>query len=130
MSINKTFVSFFLQCGFFKREKRKQVEDFKRKSRYSMRKSRMASVRGQKAGGAGSVHAPMLGDQDIPKKFDEMDDHHFTTWDERNCSWKQKSFAGKDKSSSIQGLHRMRENPLSDKICMLLHSTMIVASIP
>ena len=79
MSINKTFVYFISQCGFFKREKRKQVEDFKRKSRYSMRKSRMASVRGQKAGGAGSVHAPMLGDQDIPKKFDEMDDHHFTT---------------------------------------------------
>ena len=39
----------------------------------------MASVRSQKAGGAASAHAPMLGDQDIPKKFDEMDDHHFTT---------------------------------------------------
>lgn len=66
------------KCGFFKREKRKQVEDFKRKSRYSMRKSRMASVRGGKTG-TGSVRSRVPEEERLTKKFDEMDDEQFTT---------------------------------------------------
>lgn len=66
------------KCGFFKREKRKQVEDFKRKSRYSMRKSRMASVRSGKTG-TGSVRSRVPEEERLTKKFDEMDDEQFTT---------------------------------------------------
>lgn len=69
---------FFQQCGFFKREKRKQVEDFKRKSRYSMRKSRLASVRSGKTG-TGSVRSRVPEEERLTKKFDEMDDEQFTT---------------------------------------------------
>lgn len=66
------------KCGFFKREKRKQVEDFKRKSRYSMRKSRLASVRSGKTG-TGSVRSRVPEEERLTKKFDEMDDEQFTT---------------------------------------------------
>lgn len=66
------------KCGFFKREKRKQVDDFKRKSRYSMRKSRMASVRSGKTG-SGSVRSRVPEEERLTKKFDDMDDEHFTT---------------------------------------------------
>lgn len=66
------------KCGFFKREKRKQVEDFKRKSRYSVRKSRMASVRSGKTG-TGSVRSRIPEEERLTKKFDEMDEENFTT---------------------------------------------------
>lgn len=66
------------KCGFFKREKRKQVDDFKRKSRYSMRKSRIASVRSGKTG-SGSVRSRVPEEERLTKKFDDMDDEHFTT---------------------------------------------------
>ncbi|XP_061167244.1 integrin alpha-4-like [Saccostrea echinata] len=67
------------KCGFFKREKRKQVEEYKRKTRYSMRKSRMASVRSAKSG-AGSIRSKVPDEEKkLNQKFDEMNDANFTT---------------------------------------------------
>lgn len=62
------WIDYFIQCGFFERKKRKELNAFKRKTQMSIRSARSGgagSVKSRRSNTAGSFRVKKMGDDHV-----------------------------------------------------------------